>query len=760
MTSTEELTPAPPEVARTKSGSLNTLFTAAILISALLLFAVQPMVSKMLLPPYGGAPAVWTTSVLFFQIVLLIGYTYSHFAPRLFGRQQPLVHLALVLIPLLVLPITLPTWAAPDESVSVAGWLLVVLTVMVGLPFVVLSTTGPLVQAWYATLGLPRSRDPYFLYAASNIGSLVALVGYPFVIEPVLGVETQSVWWAVGYGAFVVLVACCAVLAWRRMRAGATIADGAPEEEGAAPADAPTPSATALTWRRRGRWLALAALPSSLMQGSTSYMSTDVAAVPLLWVVPLALYLGTYIIGFGLRKHGWVNGTVDAALILSIPVLLLAVQPDIASVPVAMALSMVMLTVVALASHGLLAKDRPAPVHLTEFFLLVSLGGALGSLFNGVIAPVLFDRVLEYPLALIAVALLALTAGGSSRVVQWAAQRAWARMIPLVLALGATAVVYLLEIRWPMVLIALLFAVTLVLVIRQVVAFTAVFAAFGAALLIGTQILDSETAVLHGRSFFGSYSVNEDNGSRSLSHGTTTHGFQPLDPEKSKDPVSYYAKSGPVGDVFEAYGAESKKVGVVGLGTGVIAAYGQPGQEFDFFEIDPEMVELAQDPERFSYLDDSKGEVRTIVGDGRLRLGETEDGSYDVIILDAFTSDAIPAHMLTREAYEEFADKLAPGGVIAVHVSNRVLELAPMVGATSEAAGLHGLYRSDDNMAADGGPVDPYAFASQWIALAPEEGDLAKLKEPDSPNRGEWTPLPSGGPVWTDSYSSLFRVIK
>ncbi|MBB4932082.1 SAM-dependent methyltransferase/MFS family permease [Lipingzhangella halophila] len=763
MSTVEEAVPASrPHAAAPRVWLMNALFTATILTSAMLIFAVQPMVSKMLLPPYGGAASVWTTSLLFFQTVLLVGYAYAHFAPKIVGRLHPLAHLALVALPLLVLPVTLPSWAAPDESTAVVVRLLLVLCVMVAMPFAVLSATGPLVQSWYSTLGMPRSHDPYFLYAASNIGSIAGLLAYPFIVEPLIGVRTQALWWAFTYGAFAVMISVCALVAWRARRTAQSDAPSPHNEESAkdaAPArqDEPEQPEGGLTWRRRLVWLALAALPSSLLQGTTTYISTDVAPVPLLWVVPLALYLSTYIVAFGMRRHTWVAGAVDISVAGCIPLVVLVVLPYTVPIPVEMLLSLGMLTVIALAAHGLLARDRPSTTHLTEFFLLVSLGGALGSLFNGVAAPLLFDRVVEYPLVLSSVALLCLFTRRSVGVVRLLGATRWARLVVLALGAGTLALAQIVGGGWTMVLAAILGAIAGMAILRNRTVRAVGFTATGLVLVVAQFVITSNT-IVNGRTFFGSYVIAETGTERSLSHGTTKHGHQMLDPEQSKVPVSYFSTTGPLGDVFAAYGGpRADRVGVVGLGTGVIAAYGQEGQRFDFYEVDPEMVRVARNPEWFTYLEDCACEVETVVGDGRLRLSEEESGTYDIIVLDAFNSDSIPVHMLTREAFGMFADRLAPGGILAVHVSNRNLDLAPMVGATANEAGLSGMYRPDANV---GENANPHADASQWVALASTESDLEPLTSEGQQNAAEWYTVPDDGPVWTDGYSSLFGVLR
>ncbi|RAY14423.1 hypothetical protein DPM19_15815 [Actinomadura craniellae] len=723
----EDTAPAPPSRGRPALAGVG-LFTAATLVSAALLFAVQPMAAKMLLPVYGGSPMVWNTSVLFFQSALLAGYAYAHWSQRLGARRQPVVHIALLCLPLLALPIALPGWAEAPESAPTALWLLLVLAVMVGAPFAVLSTTGPLVQRWYSWSGLPRADDPYFLYAASNGGSLVALLAYPFLIEPLTDVPAQATGWTVGYAVFAVLMIVCALVVRRRGRTG-------PEPAGE-PAAVAAEARPVDRWRRL-RWLGLAFLPSSLMLGVTTHISTDIAPVPLMWVVPLALYLVTFIVAFGVRSLPGLPVLVTAAATCAavLPVLFTTVGGRLPAYAVLLDLGL--LVVAGLACHGLLAADRPEPRRLTEFFLIVSLGGALGGAFNGLLAPVVFDWVVELPLVVAALALLPFAVPRAPR------RGTWATVVLLAGPLLVVLLWYVVGGLWAVVAGIAVGVVCCVLLTRTPGPFL-LLVAVSVTLLFAVQ---QQAGELRERTFFGSYQISERDGRRTLAHGTTVHGFQLLDPAQRRTPTSYYARSGPLGEVFGAYGG-TDRVAAVGLGAGTVAAYGRAGQRMDFYEIDPVVVRLAR--ERFTFLRDSPAEVRTVVGDGRLRLAEVPDGTYGLIVLDAFSSDAVPAHLLTREAIGLYERKLRPGGVLAFHVSNRHLNLERMLGATARTAGMVALAgRSPD-------APDAVGTSSHWVALARTENGLGPLRG----GRLDWRPIPPGGPVWTDAHSSLFGVLR
>lgn len=707
-----------------RAGPAVVLYTVTSLVASGLLFSVEPMVAKLLLPAYGGSPMVWNTAVLFFQGALLAGYAYAHWSQRRLGRRrQPLVHLALVALPLAVLPVALPDWTVAPEGAPAALWLLLVLAVLVGAPFAVLATTGPLVQRWYSWSRLPRSDDPYFLYAAGNAGSLAALLAYPFVIEPAAGLATQTRWWSAGYVLFAVLMAACAVVV--RVRRPPT------EPETAAGTD------ETVTWRRRGVWLGLAFLPSSLMLGVTTHMSTDIAPVPLMWVVPLALYLLTFIVAFAVPAGRWLPRTVTAAAACAAMLPVLFVQFSNALPAYGLVLDLFVLGAGGLACHGLLARDRPGPARLTEFFLLVSLGGTLGGLFNGLLAPVLFDWVAELPLVVASLVLLLWVGPRPSEKLGRVGKAALLAGPALTLLLWALA-----DGVGGIMLGALLAVASCVLLTRTRGPFALLVAA-AVLLLAGVQYRDSPH---RERTFFGAYKVIDRETRRDFVHGTTVHGTQLLDPANRRVPTAYYSRSGPLGDVFAAYGGVGR-VAAVGLGAGTVAAYGRAGQRFDFYEIDPAVIRIAR--ERFTFLKDCPCGVRTVAGDGRLRLAASPDGSYDLVVLDAFSSDAVPAHLLTREALRLYVRKLRPGGVLAFHVSNRHLDLEPMLGATADAEGLAATARIAGD-GTDGG------LKSQWVVIARGPDDLRPLRT----RPGRWHDVAPTGPVWTDAYSSLWGVLR
>ncbi len=721
-------------------GLRTAVFAGVLFLSAASLFCVQPMVARMLLPLLGGAPAVWNACMVFFQALLLAGYLYAHASLRWLGeRRQPLLHLVMLVAPLPFLPLAVEAgavraWAGDPNPIMP---LLALLLATVGAPFFVLSASAPLLQRWFFSLGAPRAHDPYFLYAASNAGSMLALLAYPVVLEPLVGLRRQGDLWALGYLAFVVVMGGCALF---------TAVRGVPSAEFAEPAPP-------LAWRRRLRWLVLAFVPSSLLLGVTTHVSTDVAAMPLFWVVPLAAYLGTFILVFARRPP------VSHALMIRLLPFLATVTAvvlvsDIADPLWAMVgIHLLTFACAAMVCHGELARDRPHPAHLTEFYLWLALGGVLGGLFNSLVAPLVFAGVAEYPLALVLALLCRSGPGGRNVVVPLALGAATAAGVLLARAAGLPP-------RLGPLLVALPFFANYVLGARRPARFAL---GLGAILLAATLHPGRLGETLaQTRNFFGVLKVTRDPGGEfvQIVHGRTVHGRQSTRPEHRRVPLAYYHPSGPAGDVFAtvAERAPAARIAIIGLGAGALAAYARPGESWTFYEINPAVVEVATDPRIFTFLADSFADRRAyalVLGDARLRLTEASAEHYDLLVLDAFSSDAIPAHLLTREAVALYESKLRPRGVIAAHVSNRFLDLTPVLAAIAEANGLAAFVRNDRAV-----PPDLLAAGktpSTWIALVRDPRDGAVLARRDP----AWTPLGPrpGSRVWTDDHSNLLGAL-
>ncbi len=764
MAPTESLTAMPGARYRRLPGAhLLILFGLAICAGAALLFLVQPLFARLALPLLGGAPAVWNTAMVFYQAALLAGYAYAHLATRWLGpRRQALVHLAVLAVAALALPIAVPAGWTPPAGSSPVPWLLALLAVAVGLPFFAVAATSPLLQAWFATTGHPAARNPYVLYTASNLGSVLALLGYPAVVEPTLRLAAQSRLWSLGYAGLVALVAACAVGVWRATGAGSRGAAGPPAIGARLPAAAPrteagVPAPPPPGRARRARWVLLAAVPSSLMLSVTTYLGTDIAAIPLLWVVPLALYLLTFILVFGRRRRVPHRFWVEALPLALLPAVLVLVAR--ANEPLAMVLLAHLLAffVAAMVCHGELAADRPDPSHLTGFYLWLALGGVLGGAFTALAAPVVFTGIVEYPLVLVAVTLLPARPRAA-----WEGRGRRELDIVLPLMMGGTllAVIRGLEgsCLGPGAIGPAVGTLTLgcVFFARRPLRFSLALAVL---LVAGSAYRGAEGQLLHAeRSFFGVSRVSRDPDGQYhlLMHGTTLHGMQALEPARRREPLTYYHASGPVGDVFAALDrlAERRAVAVVGLGAGSLACYGRPGARWTFYEIDPAVLRIASDPRHFSFLHDCPPRVFVRLGDARLVLAGAPDAAYDLIVLDAYSSDAPPLHLITLEAVRLYLSKLAPGGVLLFNVSNRHLRLAPVLGALARAAGL--VARARDDAAV--GPAERARgkTESHWIVMARRVEDLGALATDP-----RWSSVaPADGAPWTDDFASLLTAFR
>lgn len=710
------------------------LYALTMLLSAALLFVVQPMVAKMLLPALGGSSAVWTTCMLFFQVLLLAGYGYAHAGARLLEpMRQAILHLVLMVLAFFILPIAVtPELGAESSPVT---WMLIELVVAVGLPFFVVSASAPMLQHWFSYTDHEDASDPYFLYAASNVGSMVALLGYPFLVEPWIGVRAQSNSWTIG---FLMLILATGGCAWvlRRERARSRV-------EARSTSQAPI-------WSRRLWWIFCAFVPSSLMLGVTAYLTTDISAVPLFWVLPLALYLLTFILVFAktpVRNPRILTVTLPWLVIVVVGLSMLRIP-----MWTVIAAHLALFFVVAIQFHGMLADARPAADRLTEFYLWMSFGGALGGVFNALIAPAVFDRMLEYFLVL-AVAVAAIPTLRQLFEKDEVKPDAARYALPFLLIAGTVFLLWAVGflrfgVGWRIsITMVICFAGAVVTWYRPVL----LHLALSAVILLGVWELSSTTGLLaEERSFFAAYRIydREYNGHpvRKFSHGTTSHGAQSLEEKYRHEPIGYHHPVGPVGQVLDRIPHET--VGVVGLGIGVMAAYAEPDTHFEFYEIDPLVEDLAR--EHFTYLKDCGESCSVKVGDGRLLLEDVPDGHYDVLFLDAYNSDSVPTHLLTREALQLYLSKIDDDGVLVFNVSNRFMDIESVVGSLAEDAGLVALYqlhrpRKDLRRR--------YVMIAGYVVAAREPEHLRTIA-----TDARWEPANTEASVWTDDYTNIIEV--
>jgi SAM-dependent methyltransferase len=720
------------------------LFATAIFVNAALLFTVEPMFSKMVLPLLGGTPAVWNTCMLFFQAALLGGYLYAYATSRwLPPRRQVPMHLALLGLSLLTIPIHVARGWTPPAGGPPVPWLILLLTVSLGAPFLLLSAGAPLLQRWFSYTEHHAAHNPYFLYAASNLGSLLALLAYPLLLEPNLRLTQQSTAWSIVYVLLILLIGVCAFSA---VRTGS-------EERGPGNAGASVAPRSALAVLTRVRWVLLSLAPSSLLLGVTTYLTTDIAPVPLLWVVPLAIYLLTFVIAFSERqiipREFMIGLQTVAALSLTV-VLAIGAQRHVTSLA---PIHLTAFFATALLCHSELARSRPKVDHLTEFYLWISVGGLLGGIFNVIVAPRVFATVVEYPIAVVLACLLRPRLGDESK--------PWSLSLDIVLpfVLGAV-VVWVIQHGYETKLgeqggaiAAGAFAVLCLGFLHRPLRFGLGVAAVLLGFAIGRG--NDPTMLLTQRSFFGIYRVRGYPGYHSLQNGTTTHGGQSLRPTLMREPLTYYHRGGPVGQMFATLMTDkaTRRVAIVGLGTGTVACYGRKGETWDYYEIDPVIVSIARNPRYFTYLRDCDPTIRVILGDARLSLRTAPDGAYDLIVLDAFNSDAIPAHLITREALALYLRKLAPGGAVAFHISNRYLRLQPVLSELARDARVAGVVGGDLNLSPAETAMNK--FTSEWVVLSRRAEDLTALYQ-----KPGWKMLAPRGAVrvWTDDFSDILSV--
>jgi len=743
---------------------MASLYSFGLFLSSFLLFIVQPMFGRMILPMFGGSSSVWLTALVFFQLMLLAGYFYVHATTVWLGvRKQAALHMVVLALPFALLPVRVLTGglgADPRYPLASVSWTLLL---SIGLPFFALAASAPLLQRWFAATG-PVERDPYFLYAASNLGSLGGLLAYPILIEPFLGLHVQSRLWTISYAGLFLLVVALATMLWRSAKAG--LESRVTQAE--TPVYADSVSAASPAWSVRLRWLALAALASSLLVSVTFVITTDFP-FPLFWVAPLAIYLASFALVFARRPvlpHHTMSALLPFAVVVPLVMFAGHVRPSLDF----LVFPLFALFVVAMVCHGELVASRPAAVHLTDFYLWISAGGAIGGLFSAVVAPLVFKTGFEYPLGLV---LSCLVAAKELKVKIRGRQRAQMRSETKTVSkrtsrrrtvaevIGIAVLVVALEFaaaRVPLPVGSVRF-ILLVFAVPAILALRLRRERVRLALVLGTMVLAAHVytdsnyeLVASERSFYGLYRILDRGEFRMLYHGSTNHGSQSQQPQRKCVPLTYYFPTGPLGRVFESLkGADAKSdIAVIGLGTGSTAGYARPEQRWTFYEIDPEVERIARNPRYFTFLRDCAPQARVLVGDARISLARQPDGLHDVIIFDAFNSDAVPAHLLTREAFELYLRKLSPRGMLAFHISNRYFDLQPVLSRLARDAHMVAYFQiatavsvAEQLQGREG---------SVWAVLARKPGDIEALTQDK-----RWIAADPNvqGAAWTDDYADV-----
>lgn len=729
---------------------LGPLFVGTIFVGSFLLFLVQPMVARMALPRLGGAPAVWNSAMLVYQALLLGGYAYAHWLSKLRPRGQTMVHLGLLALAALTLPIHLIV-GQPGPAESPALWVPWLLLWSIGPLFFVVSAQAPLIQRWYASA--TGGRDPYPLYAASNLGSFAGLLSYPLLVEPRMALASQADLWTAGYVLLGLLTLACALVLPRA---------GVDTSEAGLVVERPP------SLRTRAFWVVLAFVPSGLMLSTTTFITTDIVAMPMLWVVPLGLYLLSFTVAFSEKR-----GVADLLVKLSPVVLLCIGGLSIQNAPgkplLTAGIELLLLLTVAVTLHARMYDSRPAPAHLTSFYLAMSVGGVLGGIFSGLLAPLIFDWTYEHPILVLVAGLLV-----PQPILFPFVERLWAtrgRTIALTVAMALLSILiaYLAiarPFRWlwetgPMYGAIALGLLTLLCIGRRLPFMIGLFAMI---LVFGgwDALRLSFEPNARMRSYFGTYTIRDYGPVRMLAHGTTAHGLQMLRPGQERRPTSYYGPQSGVGRAMLAssqlFGRHAR-IGVVGLGTGTLACYARPGQDWRFFEIDPTMIRIARTSGKFTFLSRCLPNAPIVIGDARLSLAQIPPQSLDMLALDAFSSDTVPMHLLTREAFDVYARVLPVRGLLLVHISNRHLDLEPVIATAAREGGWHAALLNDQPPEAV--MAKTYVSRSIWVAMSRDPALLARLTGPKAEAAG-WRPLVEqrGFAGWSDDYGSILPLLK
>jgi spermidine synthase len=735
---------------------LRPLFAATIFTSAFLLFSVQPMIAKMILPLLGGTPAVWNTSMLFFQFLLLCGYLYSHVLTRwLSEKKQVLVHFSLVAIAVLLLPVRIPEDAVQFLSAGLNPiiWLLGLLFSVIGVPFFVLSASAPLLQKWFSRTSHFDSGDPYFLYSFSNMGSLVALLGYPVFIEPFLKLYKQGNYWAVIYGILFFLLGGCSIAVWKQVGKKAIALDVQEENSSSLP--------IVVGVKRRLLWMLLAFIPSSMMLGVTTYLTTDVASIPLFWIIPLSLYLLSYVIAFsrkklvGLRMLGKI--VAISAIVLVFCMLTEINEP----IWLVFGLHLLFFFFSALLCHSLLAEERPHTEHLTEFYLFLSIGGVFGGIFNAIVAPMIFLRSVEYYIAIVLACLFS-SFGQNKTLMSF--RQLGDYIFPLAVGIATAAMVILiprLGLEPYQLWMFVIFGLPLIVIytfVNRALRFSLALSCVLVASFFYTGI-HGQTIYME-RNFFGTVRVayEKEGPFHSLYDGTTIHGLQFVNKARQWEALSYYHREGPLGQIFQLYRKRpsSEYIGAIGLGVGSMLAYAQPDDRWTFYEINPAVIRIASNDKYFTFLKNAKpASLDIVLGDARLKIKDSPDRHFGLLLLDAFSSDVIPMHLVTREAFRIYLSKLTHKGIIAINISSRHVDLAPVISSIAADAGIYCFQRIDSDI--DQRTISLTGrYPSDWLVLTADPDAYGYLVLEG------WERLTGrpGFKLWTDDFSNLLKVLR
>lgn len=720
-------------------------YAVTLLLSAFLLFAVQPMFSKMILPLLGGTPQVWNTAMMFFQVTLLAGYAYAHATSRYLSiRVQSTVQIVLLLVFMIVLPITVPESWIPSVDQDPTLWQLSLMIMTVGGPFFVLSASAPMLQHWFAGSDHPHADNPYFLYGASNLGSISALLAYPVIIEPLLNIPAQSQAWSMGYYALIACTLICVLIIGKNKKH--VVPTNTPPDQ----------TEVSINWTRRLTWLVLAFIPSSLMLGVTTFITTDVASVPLLWVLPLALYVGTFIIVFARKPLLSRNHILSAHALMMIGMIALSILMPERKLWIVI-FHFLLFFSAALSCHTELAALKPRTSHLTEFYLFMSLGGALGGVLNSLIAPRFFVIPLEYAVILAAACFMRFAAGRAS---EFEVKPGLARLhkISFIVAIASITGAFVFEQGWIEGTLTLLFALSMTMILDTRLLF-AVAMSFAVLFNPPGHVWGQEFfehVLYQDRNFFGVIRVVDlENKQRMLLHGTTNHGAQSQDPDYKLTPISYYGPQSPLSDVFRHFDRQrgAQNIAVLGLGIGTVACYPHNGRQFEFFEIDQNVIDVAENPEYFTFLSDCGSPYSITLGDARLKIAEKDDHTFDLVIADAFSSDNIPVHLLTKDAVELYFQKIKPDGLIVFNVSNNYLDIEPVLARIADDLGVYAYASLSNGGTLEG--TDISYFPAHFVALTRNESRIKALEEMS------WTPavMYEHTKLWTDQYSNIVSVL-